>query len=498
MISIRNLTFRYAGSPEPALRDITLDIEAGEFVVITGKSGCGKSTLALAIAGVLFEQHKGENRGEILVDDSSVLHTPVFQTAHIVGLVQQNPEAQFCTLTVQDEVAFGLENRCVAREKILPRVHAALEATGASHLIQRNLASLSGGEQQRVAIASVIATDPAILIFDEPTSNLDPQATTEIFNVIRELRSRNKLTVLVIEHKLQFLLPFHPRTITLANGRIEKDISVTYPAPGELAAPRPAKKVSAASSPAVCVRNLSIQLGEHPALKNINAEVQRGEFISIMGENGSGKTTFLQSLLGLIPANNGSVSVFGEKLGRAPVSRLARRIGFIFQNPDHQLFASSVWEEATLAPINFGILSEDLRKRARELLTDCDLLGREADHPYRLSYGQKRRLNLISILTYKPDLLLVDEILIGQDHENAHFLLGLLRRCADDGGSVLLVNHHPGLSAPYADRVLFFHAGELVIDADAPRAYQQLRQQGRDAFTPDGLFSSAKTPGEPE
>ena len=216
-ISVRGLSFRFQGSDHYALRDVNLDVAPGEFVVIAGPSGCGKSTLALAIGGYLFTQYGGEAHGTVAVAGMDVRRAPVYDVAEVVGLVQQNPEGQFCTLTVRDEVAFGLENRCLPRDEIAQRVAWALEGVGALHLVDRSLASLSGGEKQKVAIAAMMAARPQVLIFDEPTSNLDPTTTAAIFSVIERIRATANITVLVIEHKLDSVSYTH---LTLPTKRI--------------------------------------------------------------------------------------------------------------------------------------------------------------------------------------------------------------------------------------------------------------------------------------
>ena len=485
MIVLDGLTYRFRGSDHSALHDLNLTIEPGEFLVLTGPSGCGKSTLALAIGGYLFRQFDGEAQGAVTVGGMDVRTRPIYDVAEVVGLVQQNPETQFCTLTVRDEVAFGLENRRLPRAEIEDKIEWALTIVGAEHLLERTLASLSGGEKQKVAIAAMMAAKPQVLIFDEPTSNLDPTATAEIFSVIEHIRAKAGITVLVIEHKVDYLRRFQPRLVVMDAGRITFDGPMP-PArdqgipPALVAATAPATHPGA--DPLICARGLEAGYNGRAVLHAVDLEVGPGEFVAVMGDNGSGKTTFLKCLMGLLKPSSGQVQVMGRDTAATPVSSLARQVGLVFQNPDHQLFGESVWQEATLAPHNFGQLDSPTEARVTELLDRSGLGGRRDEHPYRLSYGQKRRLNLISVLSYGPRLILLDEVLIGQDPANAAFLLDLLAEEVARGGAVVMVNHAPEVSRRYASRLLFFEEGRVTIDAPVEQGFEQLRANGRRAY----------------
>lgn len=494
VIRIEGLTYTFAGRDRPALQSVDLEIESGEFVVVTGPSGCGKSTLALAIGGYLFQQYEGKAEGSVRVAGLDARHAPIHEVADIVGLVQQNPEAQFCTTTVRDEVAFGLENRCQPVAEIRQRVDWALDTVGASDLIDRELHTLSGGEKQKIAIASVLALQPQVLILDEPTSNLDPTATAAIFEVIADIRASVGITAIVIEHKLDFLRPFKPRLITLEKGRIRcvtsRDEDYAFPEPpARLGGDRSTRKAAVGAKqvsqdPVVEVEDLHVRLGDSEVLKGLSLRIHAGEFVVIMGDNGSGKTTLLRTLLGLQRPTVGEAWILGAPIGATPVSALARDVGFVFQNPDHQLFGSTVWEEATIAAHQFGLLDRATRARTKGLLDEAGLGTRLDDHPYRLSYGEKRRLNVISVLGHRPSLLLLDEILIGQDPANAGYLLALLKRAVDDGATVVMVSHDPEVTYRWASRLIFMEDGHIRIDGPVNAAARQLADAGYTAYVP--------------
>lgn len=484
MIRVRDFSYRYRGAEQSALRGVDLEIERGEFILLTGPSGCGKSTLALALAGFLFSQYDGEPSGEIHFDGRDLQDIPIYEHADRVGLIQQNPENQFVTLTVEDEIVFGLENRRWAREKMEQRLAWSLQAVGCEHLRYRKLSTLSGGEKQKIALAAVLAFEPELIIFDEPTSSLDPTATREIFELILELQQGSGLTLLVIEHKLDFLRMVNPRQVVMREGGIlTQDRQVIPDGALDL---QPPEGPGGPSPALISLDEVSVELGKEQILREISLEIRPGELISLLGPNGSGKTTLLLSVMGLLEPAGGKVSFSGLGADSGRTSDLAKQIGLVFQNPDHQLFASSVWEEAVFAPRRFGMAENEFAGRTRELLERAGLSGRLEDHPYRLSYGQKRRLNLISVLSYHPAVLLLDEIFIGQDRENAAFLLQLLVHFSNQGGAVIMVNHNPDYYPLVSTRLLYLDGGVLLVDASLEKGMREISRLGRSEYLPGG------------
>ena len=474
MVRIDQLSFRYAAGETLALDHVSLAVDKGEFVVLTGPSGCGKSTLALAMGGYLAHQFKGEFEGTVEVADVDTLREPLYQVADVVGLVQQNPEDQFCTLRVDDEVAFGPENRCVEPLMIRQLEQNSLMRAQAQHLEGRLLDSLSGGEKQRVALASMLAGTPQLLILDEPTSSLDPQATQDVLAVLDNLRRERGLTLIVIEHKLDALMRFNPRIVRMAQGHIEQDHSVFQPTVPVVHAPSMAGKV------AVELEGVSVTLEDHHALDNVTVDFHSGQLTALMGANGAGKTTLLRVIRGLQPVRRGCVCVLGQDVAKDTVSALAGRVGFMFQNPDHQLLSDTVQGDMA-----FGLSAQQVTQDAlyhQQLLELAGLWELRNRHPFSLSYGQKRRLNLASLLAQKPQIILVDEPLIGQDPNNAQYVMGVLRAAADEGVCVIAALHAPGMVQRFADRVVFLAQGRIDIDAAPDAAFAALSSSGRKAF----------------
>ncbi|UCG15797.1 MAG: ATP-binding cassette domain-containing protein [Phycisphaerales bacterium] len=526
MIHFDQFSWRFGSAGTWALRDVSLRIDRGEFVAVAGPSGSGKTTLAQAMCGLLIGRQAGDARGNVQVGDHDVAAAPLHQVAQSIGLVQQNPETHFATLAVDDEIAFGMENRCVDPDQIHRRSAEAMQLLSITHLRDRSLPTLSGGEKQRVAIASIVAGDPDVLVLDEPTASLDPQASRDLFHSLADLCRRTGLTVVIIEHKLAHLLPLNPRLIRLEGSRVAADtLDATVYAPDPL---RPtdanaahglgatAGPVPTSGDPVVDMSRVSVALGDRTVLDDVSLRVWPGEMVAMLGPNGGGKTTLLHSLMGLVPLAGGSIRVCGVAVSPNTVSRLAEQVGLVFQNADHQLFADTVWHETLFAVRNLKRLDAGIEKEAARLLDRAGLSPREADHPYRLSWGEKRRLNLISAILHRPRLLLLDEPFAGQDWENVAFLLDVLRRWLSGGpadrpddtpnsaeqnqphGACLMVTHDPRIVLRSCTRVLFVSDGQVTLDAPVPEAFNRLRQAGHDAYAPPERVCASGSGQQPQ
>lgn len=486
IISVSNLSFKYQGNNHAAIDNISFKIKKGEFVVITGKSGCGKSTLSLCLAGFIPHSISGEIEGEVLVAGNDVSNLSPGKLAGIVGLVQQDPEAQLCTLNVLDEVAFGPENLCLPENEIRDRVLWALELVDAIDLLDRDVYSLSGGEKQRVAIASVLAMKPSLIILDEPTANLDPEGTVEVLKAVGKLREELDTTIIVIEHRLERVLPIADRLIKMEQGKIVLDQKLDQYMDNPmvkikdscLSDKRP-QRYASCSEELLRIENLKACYGEKVVLEDVSFSLFPGDITAVMGNNGSGKTTLLLSLLGIVKIENGSIYYNGRGITEDKVSKRAREMGLVFQNPNHQIFETTVLKEATL-PSTY--LTQDvpdrIRTNAELLLKQFELIQYIDNLPFALSMGEKKRLTLVSVLAYNPPILLLDEPLVGQDNDRLELFTSELLERSKKGGITIMICHESSFVKKYCNRVLFLDHGKLIIDAPVDEALKRMEVLG--------------------
>jgi energy-coupling factor transport system ATP-binding protein len=496
VISIRDLSFTYNGGSNRILRNISLDIHPGEFVVVAGPSGCGKSTLSMAMAGHIPHVVEGHASGSVCINGKDTQQLDLSDIAAKVSLCQQDPEAQFCTLTVNDEVSFGPENLALPVAEVARRLDASLAAVDGSHLKGRDIFQLSGGEQQRVAIASMLAMGPEVLILDEPTSSLGPDAALEVWSAIEKLRTRRRMTIIVIEHKLNRLLSLADRLIIMNNGEVVLDglpevvhsqyLKMLLQCRLGFDLKPTGKPLQAKARETIRVRDLNFSYGEKEILRGISLNTVAGEFIGIIGSNGSGKTTFLSCLTGLNRPSSGDVEVEGIDVTRAKVSTMARKVGFVFQNPNHQLFENKVADEVSFACKNFEIDGDDL---VRQVMDEYGIARYSQCHPLKLSHGEKRRLNLCSVLPHDPSVILLDEPFIGQDAANTARILDDLMRLKSAGKTIVMITHDMDIAFNYCDRVVLFEAGQILVDASPSQAMEVIAALGKSAFLPSERLS---------
>ncbi len=469
-IEARGWGLRHPGRRAWAVRGLDLTIEPGERVLLLGPSGAGKSTLLTALAG-LVDPNVVETAGELLVDGR-----PPREARDRTGLLFQDPESQIVMGRAGDDVAFGLENRCVPADGIWPRVDAALAAVEFPYGRDRPTHALSGGEQQRLALAGTLALRPGLLMLDEPTANLDPEGAAEVRAVLGRVLDRLGATFVLVEHRVDESLPLVDRVLVIGDGggvladgpphavfrdhgaRLA-DAGVWIPDHAPAAPPRRARPASE-----------TLVIGEHlafrypgadvDALAGIDIAVRSAEALGIVGPNGSGKSTLAMLLAGLLRPRTGSV-VSGEALAagrgheqiaRWPARDLARRIGTVFQDPEHQFLAGSVREELLIGPRRVGVEEAAARQRADDLLERLRLGHLAEANPFTLSGGEKRRLSVATALATAPRMLALDEPTFGQDRRTWSELLHLLAALRDDGRAVCFVTHDRAFAHALADR----------------------------------------------
>lgn len=494
MINISHLTFNYPQSKQPALVDISFHIPPATLTLVTGASGSGKSTLLRTLNGLVPHFSGGTIQGDVWVNGKNPVSAGAEGMAPSIGFVFQEPEAQFVFDIVEDEIAFGLENMGMPRDEMIQRITEICQQLDLETIRHQPVNQISGGEMQRVAIASALVSQPKILILDEPTSQLDPFAADEVLEYVVSLQKSLGLTVVIAEHRLERLLPytdlilsleldhrFHfgkPQTILPTMALVPPLIAIgrklnLSPLPlSEETFPQSTfdvqnvalqKPTPATSQPLPCLQmnGLTTKLGGKLILNKIDLNLNQGEITILLGPNGSGKTTLLRSILGLVPSE-GDRYLFNQHLGNATLNEIIEQIAYLPQNPSDLLFAESVLDELKLTLRNHQKSASD--DTLMSFLEKFDLASHSLSYPRDLSVGELQRTALAAITIHEPRVLLLDEPTRGLDYQNKINLIELLRDWRDQGKVVLVVTHDIEFAAHLADKVAILEGGEIVFN----------------------------------
>lgn len=525
-IKVEGLSYTYPKSAEKVLDDVSLEVKEGEFTVIMGRTGAGKTTLLMCLNGIIPQLLEGEKTGKLEVANLDVSKYRVQTLARHIGLVMQDAETQVFGRSVEEDVAFGPRNYLVPRAEIFERVEEALARVRLSGYDRRSTHQLSGGEKQRLAIAGVLAMKPGILVLDEPTSELDPLGRDEIYATIADLRREKNLTIVAVEHSSQEIAERADTVIVLSEGKIVwrgkpalffRDVDLVEktgikPIPvsimgrrlcergligrdeiplnvdqanalvrrllGEkrLLRPSPLAGREAESLPRgeggeggrtalVSVRDLVHEYGSGKrAIDGLSVDIYRGDFVALIGQNGAGKTTLAKHFNSILKPSSGSVRVCGIDAAGSEPEDLSRHVGYVFQNPDHQIFCQSVYKELEYGLRNLELPEDEISGRIEKVLELTGLSRVRDEHPFSLGKGQRQMIAVASILVLEPEILVVDEPTTGLDWAGIRRMMDLVHRLHEAGTTIVMITHDMDIVSHHATRVVAMCHGRIILD----------------------------------
>lgn len=521
-IELNQVSYSYPNSVEPSLKNVTLVVEKGKFMVLMGSSGAGKTTLSLCLNGLIPQLLEGKLTGQVSVAGKDVGKTSVQSMSKVLGLVLQDPETQIIGRIVEEDTAFGPRNVLIPLNEIKQRVNLTLEKVRLEGYQQRLTEALSGGEKQRLAIAGVLVMEPDILVLDEPTSELDPLGRLEIYETLDDLRREKDLTILLVDHSSEEVIKKADEVVVLNEGEVVwkgvpselfrnipllrkfgiKPIPVTligwyffkkgwisfaeipldtssaedlirrllpefghwHEQPHGQIKNRLLKQRSE-TSVAVQVRDLIYEYNpSQPALHGMNMTIEAGQFVALIGQNGAGKTTLAKHFNGLLKPTCGEVIVEGMNTLHYDTSDLSKTIGYVFQNPDHQIFSATVEKELEFGLKNANYKGKDIKDRVDEVLQYTGLEKFRNVHPFSLGKGERQMIAVASILVLKPKLLIIDEPTTGSDWAGVQTMMVLIRKLHAAGTTIIMITHDMDLVAQYAQRVIVLKDGDILLD----------------------------------
>lgn len=513
LVRLSGVTYRHYGKTTPALTDININIRRGSFTLLVGPSGSGKSTLCMLLDGIIPHILGGKLEGRVIVDGQDVAESKVQNLAHSVGLLFQDPEWMFATLQVEDEVAFGPENLRQQPAEIASQVTKSLDYVNMGSLRKNLVWALSGGQIQKLGLASVLAMAPQLIVLDEPTANLDPATTHAVHELILRLRDEGKSIILVTKDLDEFMAQADdmillsegrvraqgsPREVISIHGKTMLDLGVWLPEPTEVGLrlkqkgllknklvpitvaeavdvfkdihfkERAAKKEElTVGETLVHAQNLQFSYTRKTkTLRDVSFDIRQGEIVAIVGQNGAGKSTLSKMLVGLLKPSVGDLVLFGRKARQWNVQDLANDVALVFQNPEHQFLCDTVHEELEYSLLAQGIDDPvEVEKRVRAMLERLDISDTSDNHPFSLSAGSKRRLGVATMLVGgRARLLIVDEPTYGQDRRLTERLMQLINNLRREGITIIMITHDMRLVDAYVDRAIVMANGEKIFD----------------------------------
>ena len=522
VISMQNVEYAYPGSEEPVLENISLNIEGGKFTVIMGKTGAGKTTLALLANGIIPQLMEGKLKGKVVSTGMDLSLYRIQTIVKNVGLVLQDPETQIFGRIVEEDIAFGPRNYLVPRKEIYERIDMALERVRLNGYQKRATSQLSGGEKQRLAIAGILAMNPSVIILDEPTSELDPLGREEIYKTIQDLQREKDMTVVAVEHssqeiseKADEIVMLNDRKIVwqgkpsdffrdldLVNGNGIKPIPVSslgwalcqkgyieknqiplnmddaFSLISSLLGSKLLANDSSAEplhdeNPLIVAKGLSFQYENgNSALSGVDLTIYKGDFVALIGQNGAGKTTLAKHFNSIHKPSSGIVRVCGKDTAKEDPSSLSAHVGYVFQNPDHQIFCTTVYKELEFGLKNKGMSADEIDARIQEV---AELLGIKevlSEHPFSLGKGERQKLAVASILALKPEILVIDEPTTGQDWAGIQGMMALIDKLHKSGTTIVMITHDMDIVARYAKRAVVLCKGKVKLDGPVREVFE--------------------------
>ena len=513
ILKFENFGFKYNAQSKPTLYDISFEVHKGEKILIAGPSGCGKSTLIHCINGLIPFSYKGEMTGKLTLNGVETKDMSLFEISKHVGTVLQDSDAQFVGLTVAEDIAFALENDCVESGELHKRVDDVSKIVDMNDFLKHAPGELSGGQKQRVSMAGILVDDVDIILFDEPLASLDPLTGKTAIELIDEMKVKTDTTVIIIEHRLEDVLHRDvDRIIIMNEGRIISDESpdklLAGPVLSESGIREPLyvtaiKYAGVELREDMCLHNIkSLTLTDsdknkiklwnqtvngfsgngkenhllevnnitfaydngHVALRNISMHVKEGEMLAIVGTNGAGKTTFIKVLCGFEKQSVGEIRFNNMDFDALSIKERADYIGYVMQNPNQMISKVMIYEEVALGLKTRGVPEKEIEAKVEKALKVCGLWKFRNWPISALSYGQKKRVTIASILVLEPKIIILDEPTAGQDYRHYTEIMEFLRTLRDEGITVIMVTHDMHLMLEYADRALVFSKGEIIAD----------------------------------